>query len=131
MKKIVSVLLCAVMLLPVLQTSAGAVSTSAVSSCLIEAETGEVLFAENAEERRAMASTTKIMTAILTIEAGELDREFTVDEFAIMVEGTSMGLQGFAARFAVRDTPAFGQRRGERRRCFGFGEYSGFCCAYE
>lgn len=93
MKKIISVLLCAVMLFPVLQTSAGAVSTSAVSSCLIEAETGEILFAENAEERRAMASTTKIMTAILTIEAGGLDREFTVDEFAIMVEGTSMGLR--------------------------------------
>lgn len=93
MKKLISVLLAAAILLPAFSTSAGAVSTSAVSSCLIEAETGEVLFAENADERRAMASTTKIMTAILTIEAGDLDREFTVDEFAIMVEGTSMGLK--------------------------------------
>lgn len=93
MKKLISVLLAAAILFPAFSTSAGAVSTSAVSSCLIEAETGEVLFAENADERRAMASTTKIMTAILTIEAGDLDREFTVDEFAIMVEGTSMGLK--------------------------------------
>lgn len=93
MKKLISVLLAAALLFPVISTNAGAVSTSAVSSCLIEAETGEVLFAENADERRAMASTTKIMTAILTIEAGDLDREFTVDEYAIMVEGTSMGLK--------------------------------------
>ena len=68
-------------------------ASSAVSAILIEAETGEVISEKNADERRAMASTTKIMTAILTIEAGDLDREFTVDSFAIMVEGTSMGLK--------------------------------------
>ena len=68
-------------------------SLSAVSAILIEAETGTVLYSKNADEQRAMASTTKIMTAILTIEAGDLDREFTVDPYAIMVEGTSMGLR--------------------------------------
>lgn len=67
-------------------------ASSAVSAILIEAETGAVISEKNADERRAMASTTKIMTAILTIEAGDLDREFTVDSFAILVEGTSMGL---------------------------------------
>ncbi len=93
MKKFTALILTLLITVPVFSTNAGAVSTSAVSSCLIEAQTGEVLFAENADEKRAMASTTKIMTAILTIEAGDLDREFTVDEYAIMVEGTSMGLQ--------------------------------------
>lgn len=68
-------------------------ASSAVSAILIEAETGAVISEKNADERRAMASTTKIMTAILTIEAGDLDKEFTVDSYAIMVEGTSMGLQ--------------------------------------
>ena len=68
-------------------------SLSAASAVLIEAETGTVLYSKNADERRAMASTTKIMTAILTIEAGDLDRDFTVDPYAIMVEGTSMGLR--------------------------------------
>ncbi|MGN1340682.1 MAG: D-alanyl-D-alanine carboxypeptidase family protein [Oscillospiraceae bacterium] len=68
-------------------------SISAVSAVLIEAQTGTVLYEKNAHEHRAMASTTKIMTAILTIEAGDLDREFTVDPLAIRVEGTSMGLQ--------------------------------------
>lgn len=73
--------------------STSAVSTSAVSAVLIEAQTGTVLYEKNADEQRAMASTTKIMTAILTIEAGDLDREFTVDSLAIMVEGTTMGLR--------------------------------------
>lgn len=93
MKKIISAVVAVMIVATLPRLEAGAVSTSAASSCLIEAETGEVLFAENENERRAMASTTKIMTAILTIEAGDLDREFTVDDYAIMVEGTSMGLQ--------------------------------------
>lgn len=66
---------------------------SAVSAILIEADTGTVIYEKNADEQRAMASTTKIMTAILTIEAGDLDSEFIVDSYAIRVEGTSMGLQ--------------------------------------
>lgn len=66
---------------------------SAASAILIEAETGTVIYEKNADVKRAMASTTKIMTAILTIEAGDLDREFVVDSYAIMVEGTSMGLR--------------------------------------
>lgn len=66
---------------------------SAKSAILIEAETGTVLYAKDIHTQRAMASTTKIMTAILTIEAGDLDSEFTVDPLAIRVEGTSMGLQ--------------------------------------
>ena len=66
---------------------------SAVSAIVIEADTGTALWEKNADEHRAMASTTKIMTALLTIEAGDLDREFTVDPLAILVEGTSMGLR--------------------------------------
>lgn len=66
---------------------------SAVSAIVINADTGEVIFEKNADEQRAIASTTKIMTALLTLEAGQLDRRFTVDSMAIRVEGTSMGLR--------------------------------------
>lgn len=66
---------------------------TAESAILINADTGEVLYEKNSDEKRAMASTTKIMTAILTLEAGQLDKRFTVDSMAIRVEGTSMGLQ--------------------------------------
>lgn len=66
---------------------------SAASAVLINADTGTILYAYNAYELRAMASTTKIMTALLTAEAGNLDERFTADSYAIKVEGTSMGLR--------------------------------------
>lgn len=95
MKKVISIVAAVVLVLPIMgiRVNASAPATSAVSAVVIEAETGTVLYSKNMEEQRAMASTTKIMTAILTIEAGDLDREFTVDSYAIMVEGTSMGLR--------------------------------------
>ena len=66
---------------------------SAACAILIEADTGTVLFSKNEKEHRQIASTTKIMTALLTLEAGEPDKEFEVDPTAIKVEGTSMGLR--------------------------------------
>lgn len=102
MKKIICFLLTLALSAPFFGVTVYAVSPntlglSAVSAVVIEAETGTVLYSKNMSEKRAMASTTKIMTAILTIEAAEaandLDREFTVDSMAIRVEGTSMGLR--------------------------------------
>ena len=93
MKKMIIAVICACLALPAISVRSSAISLSAASAVLIEAETGTILYESNAYEQRAMASTTKIMTAILTIEAGDLDREFTVDSYAIMVEGTTMGLR--------------------------------------
>lgn len=83
----------ALALIPGVRAAAAPEEISAVSAIVIEAQTGTVLYEKNADEHRAMASTTKIMTALLTIEAGDPDREFTVDPLAIRVEGTSMGLR--------------------------------------
>src|SRR5699024_9215703 len=55
--------------------------------------TGRVLFSQDADKRLPMASTTKIMTALLTLEQPNLDEMFVVDEHAISVEGSSMGLK--------------------------------------
>ena len=95
-KKWCAGILCAAMLITGTGFSvkaAGKPDVSAKSAILIEAGTGRVLFEKNAHEQRPMASTTKIMSALLTLESGELDRQFTVDPEAIMVEGSSMGLQ--------------------------------------
>lgn len=73
--------------------AAPGLSVSAKAAVLIEADTGRVLYAKNMEQRLPMASTTKIMTALITLEADNLDEVFEVDETAIMVEGSSMGLQ--------------------------------------
>lgn len=98
MKKAICFLTVFCLLMPIIGGAAFAapaetLALSAASAVVIEAETGTVLYSKNMSDKRAMASTTKIMTAILTIEAGDLDREFTVDSLAIMVEGTSMGLR--------------------------------------
>ena len=66
---------------------------SAKAAVLISADTGEVIYSRNCNEKLPMASTTKIMTALLCLESGGLDEEFTVDSEAIKVEGSSMGLQ--------------------------------------
>lgn len=66
---------------------------SAKAAIVITADTGEVVYAKNSEEKLPMASTTKIMTALLCLESGDLDTPFTVDSDAIHVEGSSMGLQ--------------------------------------
>lgn len=68
-------------------------SLTAKSAVAMNYDTGELILSKNAFEKRAMASTTKIMTTLLTIEAGDLDKSFTVDSMAIRVEGTSMGLK--------------------------------------
>ncbi len=67
---------------------------SAKSAILLNADTGKVLFEYNANEKRGMASTTKIMTAIIAIESGKLDEEFTIPADAIGVEGSSLYLKG-------------------------------------
>ena len=41
------------------------------SVLLVEAESGQIIFEKNADERRAVASVTKIMSILLTVEAVE------------------------------------------------------------
>lgn len=66
---------------------------SAQAYVLMEADTGKVLLSKNGDEKRPIASTTKIMTTLLCLESGGLDDWFVVDPEAIQVEGSSMGLQ--------------------------------------
>ena len=66
---------------------------SAECAIVMNADTLGVIYGKDESKRHAMASTTKIMSTLLTLEAGDLDRAFTVDSMAIRVEGTSMGLR--------------------------------------
>ena len=67
-------------------------NVSAKACVLMDGDTGEVLYSKNENTPLAMASTTKIMTSLICLENERLYEEFTVDEKAIRVEGTSMGL---------------------------------------
>ena len=70
----------------------GAVGTSAKAAAVINGDTGEVIYSQNADERLPMASTTKIMTALLLCENADLNEEITVTADMLKVEGSSMGL---------------------------------------
>lgn len=66
--------------------------TSARAACVIERRTGRVLFAQNERERLPMASTTKVMTALVALENGALDEPVTAGRNAYGVPGTSIYL---------------------------------------
>ena len=69
------------------------VSASATAEIAMELTTGKVLCENNADAELPMASTTKIMTAIIIIEDCDLDEEITVAEEAVGVEGSSIYLK--------------------------------------
>lgn len=87
-------LLCYVFFVSVILSglTASAVGTSAKAAVLINGDTGEIIYSHNHEARLPMASTTKIMTALLLCENGELEKEITVTAEMLRVEGSSMGL---------------------------------------
>ena len=69
-------------------------SCYAKSMVVIEADSGRILYQKNCNERLAMASTTKIMTALVAVKSGlDFDEVFKVDPSCIGVEGTSLYLR--------------------------------------
>lgn len=92
-KKIIAFIAAFLLAIPFeLSVFADAIGVSAQSAVLMCANSGEVLFEKNAHKRLSMASTTKIMTSLLALEAGIPETEITVTKEMVSVEGTSMGL---------------------------------------
>ena len=73
-------------------SSEGKFSVSARAAALYEPETEKFLYEKNANERLAMASTTKIMTALIAIEELGRDSVVEIDGRAVGVEGSSVYL---------------------------------------
>ncbi len=66
------------------------------SAIVMDADTGVVLFEKNAYQQRPMASTTKIMTALLALERSELGKEITINSDMLAydeVGSTKLGLK--------------------------------------
>lgn len=80
-------------LCPVAQAAGPEVS--AQSAVVLTADTGTVLFEKDGHTPRPVASTTKIMTALLALEAAQERGDPLVDitQEMVAVEGSSMGLQ--------------------------------------
>ncbi|MBR3772470.1 MAG: D-alanyl-D-alanine carboxypeptidase [Clostridium sp.] len=54
----------------------------AQSACLLDGDSGRVLFQKNGYDPKANASTTKILTCIVTLENGNLDDVVTISKYA-------------------------------------------------
>lgn len=84
-----SCLIALALLLPV----HAAPETSAQSAILIDADTGQVLYEHNADTPSLIASTTKIMTALVALEHLPPEQEVTIPKEAVGIEGSSLYLQ--------------------------------------
>lgn len=69
-----------------------ALADSAKSAIVINADTKEIIFEKNAYEKLPMASTTKIMTALILAEQPNLEKRIVTTKQMVTVEGSSMGL---------------------------------------
>lgn len=91
---LVVALLLGSVIIPSLPANAGDVPDPpdiAAENAVVISDFNEVLYDRNARQRTAMASTTKIMTAIVAVRYGNLDQEVLIDESDIVGE-SSMGL---------------------------------------
>lgn len=66
---------------------------TAEAAVLLDARTGQILFDKNAGQKRPPASTTKIMTALLALEGGDLRQAVTVSPKAASVGEASLDLR--------------------------------------
>lgn len=73
-------------------TEVHSLSVSAQSAILIEAEGGDVVYAKNADTPLPMASTTKLMTALVALSLAAPDTVIRTDARAVGVEGSSIYL---------------------------------------
>jgi len=93
-KSIFILTVCLTMLIAPLQAYATSKpNVSARNAVLMEQETGRVLMEKRAHEKRNIASITKIMTAIVAIESGDLDEKATASRKAVYAEGSSIYLE--------------------------------------
>lgn len=97
MKKVLGALLaCVLFVLPIAclgeEETEEVFATSAKASILIDAKSGRILYESNAHQPLPMASTTKVMTALMAMEYGKMDERVTASKNAYGVPGTSIYL---------------------------------------
>ena len=79
-----------------------AFATKAASAVLLDKTTGEVLYNKKANERLSIASTTKIMSAIIVLENADLDAVHTVTYSEASIEGSALGI-GAGDKISIRN----------------------------
>ena len=93
MKRLLAAAAAVLLCLNILPVAHG-IDTSAGSAILMEAESGRVLYEQEADRPRLIASVTKLMTALVALESGHpLEELVTVEEEDTRTEGSSLYLK--------------------------------------
>ena len=66
------------------------INVFASSTIVMDNDSGRILYENNSNERRLIASTTKIMTCILVLENSDLSKKITVGDEILKVYGTNI-----------------------------------------
>ena len=90
-KKICCLSVIFVVLLSIIPINTGAISARYM--CVMDSITGRILYEKNAHERHGMASTTKIMTAIIALESANAADIAITSYNASITEGSSLYLK--------------------------------------
>ncbi|ULO09269.1 D-alanyl-D-alanine carboxypeptidase [Paenibacillus sp. 19GGS1-52] len=92
-----TLILCTLLLfltpLTSLQAENSSISTHARAAALIDVESGRILYSSRGDEPMLIASLTKIMTALVAIENGDLTSKVKVGKNAFAKEGSSLFLK--------------------------------------
>lgn len=105
LRRAVAIMLCLSSVIPILRINVGAASdfsVNAKASVIYEPESDTILYAKNENARLPMASTTKIMTALVAIERENLNKKIEVDPRAVGIEGSSAYLRA-GEEFTLRE----------------------------
>ncbi|MFG6118507.1 D-alanyl-D-alanine carboxypeptidase family protein [Thalassobacillus sp. B23F22_16] len=79
-----------------------AISVSARNAVLMDMQSGRVLYEKAADEEELIASTTKIMTALIAVESGKLEEKVKASHNAVYTEGSSIYLKE-GEKMALKD----------------------------
>lgn len=86
MKKI-----CLLLIILIIPFKVNALSAS--SAIAMDLDNGRILYGYNIDDKRLIASITKIMTAIITIEYGDINKEVTVGEEVLEAYGSAIYIE--------------------------------------
>ncbi len=102
LKNYPAVILAVLLLGTVVQAEGEPENLYAQSALLMDADTGRILFEKNGGEQLPMASTTKIMTLLVTLQNADLDGEVTVSSYAASMPDVQLNIRE-GERYRLRD----------------------------
>lgn len=92
LRALVLVALCALPLTGAPPATAAAPTITAPSAAVIEPSTGTVVYTKNANQQRGMASTTKLMTALVALDEAPLGTVYSAIDYGGSAAETRLGL---------------------------------------